>query len=75
MIKDQDEHEFIEEWSQKFKEQIDERVRNRLELNPNENPLELREQALLEKLAVVYAGCVSLGEKVRELESKIESQS
>ena len=71
MIKGQDEHAFIEEWSQKFKEQIDERVRIKLELNPDENPTELREQVLLEKLAAVYAGCVSLGERVKELESRL----
>ena len=46
-------------------------MRIKLELNPDENPTELREQVLLEKLAAVYAGCVSLGERVKELESRL----
>ena len=72
MIDGQKEQEFIDEWAQKIAKQIDKRVKDDLERNPSGDLNEVREQALLDQLATVHAGCVRLEKRVKELENKLD---
>ncbi len=68
----EDELEQVEYWKNKFKTSMFELSNLRLESNPELSLSEIKEDFILEKMATIYVGAVSLGKQVRSLQKQLD---